>query len=174
MYLPYVASRPDRQDFAAVHEEDQAQELAVDAAQGRHERRQENHVPVAAICVTIIADLVGSGALEDVARVVGVAELAFMMPSLTSADEIVAEVDVHQRQHACYRCQHACHTDVNMHVTDVNMHVTDVNMHVTGANMHVTDANMHVTDANMHVTDVNMHVTDVNMHVTDVNMHVTD
>ena len=50
----------------AVHEEDQAQELAVDAARGRHERRQESHVPVAAICVTIIADLVGSGALEHV------------------------------------------------------------------------------------------------------------
>ena len=31
--------------------------------------------PVAAICVAIIADLVGSGALEDVVRVVGVAEL---------------------------------------------------------------------------------------------------
>ena len=81
----------------AVHEEDQAQELAVDAARGRHERRQESHVPVAAICVTIIADLVGSGALEDVARVVGVAELAFMLPYLTIADEIVAQVDVHQQ-----------------------------------------------------------------------------
>ena len=36
-------------------------------------------MPVAAICVAIIADLVGSGALaaaEDVVRVVGVAELA--------------------------------------------------------------------------------------------------
>ena len=81
----------------AVHEEDQAQELAVDAARGRHERRQESHVPVAAICVTIIADLVGSGALEDVVRVVGVAELALMLPYLTSADEIVAQVDVHQQ-----------------------------------------------------------------------------
>ena len=81
----------------AVHEEDQAQELAVDAARGRHERRQESHVPVAAICVTIIADLVGRGALEDVVRVVGVAELALMLPYLTSADEIVAQVDVHQQ-----------------------------------------------------------------------------
>ena len=81
----------------AVHEEDQAQELAVDAARGRHERRQESHVPVAAICVTIIADLVGSGALEDVVRVVGVAELALMLPYLTSADEIVAQGDVHQQ-----------------------------------------------------------------------------
>ena len=53
--------------------------------------------PVAAICVTIIADLVGSGALEDVVRVVGVAELALMLPYLTSADEIVAQVDVHQQ-----------------------------------------------------------------------------
>ena len=80
VYLPCVSSHPDRQDFAAVPAADQAQELAVDAARGRHERRQERHVPVAAICVTIIADLVGSGALEDVARVVGVAELAFMLP----------------------------------------------------------------------------------------------
>jgi hypothetical protein len=31
----------------------------VDAARGRHARRQESHVPVAAICVTIVADLVG-------------------------------------------------------------------------------------------------------------------
>jgi hypothetical protein len=45
-------------------EEDQAQELAVDAARGRHARRQESHVPVVAICVTIVADLVGSGVLE--------------------------------------------------------------------------------------------------------------
>jgi hypothetical protein len=34
----------------------------------------------AAICVTIVADLVGSGALEDVIRVVGVAELALILP----------------------------------------------------------------------------------------------
>jgi len=45
-------------------EEDQAQEIAVDAARGRHARRQESHVPVVAICVTIVADLVGSGVLE--------------------------------------------------------------------------------------------------------------
>jgi len=45
----------------------------------------------------IIADLVSSGALEDVVRVVGVAELALMLPYLTSADEIVAQVDVHQQ-----------------------------------------------------------------------------
>jgi len=30
--------------------EDQAQELAVDAARGRHARRQERHVPVAEMC----------------------------------------------------------------------------------------------------------------------------
>ncbi len=57
-------------------EEGQAQEPAVDAARGGHTRRQESHMPVAAICVTVVADLVGSGALEDVIRVVGVAELA--------------------------------------------------------------------------------------------------
>ena len=72
--------------------EDQAQELAVDAARGRHARRQDSHMPVAAICVTIVADLVGSGALEDVIRVVGVAELALILPHLTSADEIMAKV----------------------------------------------------------------------------------
>jgi hypothetical protein len=77
--------------------EDQAQELAVDAARGRHARRQESHVPVAAICVTIDTDLVGSGALKDAIRVVGVAELALILPYLTSADEIVAQGDVHQQ-----------------------------------------------------------------------------
>ncbi len=41
----------------------------MDAARGRHARRQKSHMPVAAICVAIIADLVGSGALEDVVRV---------------------------------------------------------------------------------------------------------
>ena len=55
-------------------EEDQAQELAVDAARGRHARRQESHVPVVVICVTIVADLVGSCVLEHAIRVVGVAE----------------------------------------------------------------------------------------------------
>jgi hypothetical protein len=65
------------------YEENQAQELAVDAARGRHASRQKSHMPVAAICVAIIADLVGSGALEDVVRVVGVAEpeLALSLPS---------------------------------------------------------------------------------------------
>ena len=61
------------------YEENQAQELAVDAARGRHARQKKSHTPIcAAICVAIIADLelVGSGALENVVRVVGVAELA--------------------------------------------------------------------------------------------------
>jgi hypothetical protein len=78
-------------------EEDQAQELAVDAARGRHACRQESHVPVAATCVTIVADLVGSGALQDVVRVVGVAELALSPPDLTGAAEIMAHGDVHQQ-----------------------------------------------------------------------------
>jgi hypothetical protein len=43
-------------------------------------------VPVAAICVTIDADLVGSCALEDAIWVVGVAELALILPYLTSAE----------------------------------------------------------------------------------------
>jgi len=54
-------------------------------------------MPVAAVCVTIFADLVGSGALENVIRVVGVAELALIQPCLTSADEIMAQGDVHQQ-----------------------------------------------------------------------------
>ena len=54
----------------------------MDAARGRHARRQESHVSVAAVCVTIVADLVGSGALENVIRVVRVAELALIQPCL--------------------------------------------------------------------------------------------
>ena len=68
----------------------------MDAARGRHARQQESHVPVAVICVTIVADLVGSGALEDVVRVVGVAELALSLPYVTGADEIMAQGDVQQ------------------------------------------------------------------------------
>ena len=54
-------------------------------------------MPVAAICVAIVADLVGSGALEDVVRVVGVAELALSLPIVTGAFEIVANGDVYQQ-----------------------------------------------------------------------------
>jgi hypothetical protein len=79
------------------YEENQAQELSVDAARGRHARRQESHMPVAATCVAIIADLVGSGALEDVVRVVGVAELALSLHIVTCAFEIVANGDIYQR-----------------------------------------------------------------------------
>ena len=57
------------------YEENQASELAVDASRGRHARRQKSHMPVAAICVAIIADLVGSGALEDVVRDSGLSGL---------------------------------------------------------------------------------------------------
>ena len=71
------------------YEENQASELAVDASRGRHARRQKSHMPVAAICVAIIADLVGRGGLEDVVRVVGVAELALSLPIVTCTLEIV-------------------------------------------------------------------------------------
>jgi len=54
-------------------------------------------MPVAAICVTIIADLVGSGALEDEIRVVGVAELALSLPTVTGADEFMTQGDAHQQ-----------------------------------------------------------------------------
>ena len=53
-------------------------------------------MPVAAICVAIIANLVGSSALEDVVRVVGVAELALSLPIVTCAFEIVANGEVYQ------------------------------------------------------------------------------
>jgi hypothetical protein len=43
-------------------EEAQAQELAMDASRAC---RQESHLPIALIWVTIVADLVSSGALED-------------------------------------------------------------------------------------------------------------
>ena len=52
-------------------------------------------MPVALICVAIVADLVG-GSLEDVVRVVGVAELALSLPIVTGAFEIVTNSDVHQ------------------------------------------------------------------------------
>ena len=80
-------------------EEDQAQELAADEARGRHARRQESYQPVAAICVTtniVVADLVGSGALEDVIRVGRVMELALSQPCLTGADEIVLQGNANQ------------------------------------------------------------------------------
>jgi hypothetical protein len=54
-------------------------------------------MPVAAKCVAIIVDLVGSGALEDVVRVVGVAELALSLSIVTCAFEIVANGDVFQQ-----------------------------------------------------------------------------
>jgi hypothetical protein len=50
-----------------------------------------------AICVAIVPDLVGIGALEDVVRVVGVAEMAFSLPIATGAFEIVTNGDVHQQ-----------------------------------------------------------------------------
>ena len=64
-------------------EEDQAQELAMDASLGRHACRQESHLPIARIaliCVMIVADLVSSGALEDLIWVVRVAELTLSEP----------------------------------------------------------------------------------------------
>jgi hypothetical protein len=79
------------------YEENQAQELSVDAARGRHARRQKSHMPVAAICVVIIADLVCSCILEDVVRVVRVAELALSLPIVTCAFEIVANGGVYQQ-----------------------------------------------------------------------------
>ncbi len=53
-------------------------------------------MPVAEICVVIIADLVGSDVLEDVVRVVGVAELALSLPIVTCTFEIEAISDVCQ------------------------------------------------------------------------------
>ena len=57
----------------------------------------KSRMVLAAICVAIIADLVGSGALEDVVRVVRVAELALSLPIVTCTFEIVANGDVYQQ-----------------------------------------------------------------------------
>jgi hypothetical protein len=61
-------------------EEKQTQELAMDASRGRHACRQESHLPIALIWVTIVANLVSSGALEDLIWVVRVAELTLSVP----------------------------------------------------------------------------------------------
>jgi hypothetical protein len=61
-------------------EEHQAQELAMDASRGRHACRQERHLPIALMWATIVADLVSSGALEDLIWVVRVAELTLSEP----------------------------------------------------------------------------------------------
>ena len=58
----------------------------------------KSHVIVAAIGVAIFANFFGSSALEDVIRFVGVAELALVdTPVSTSADEILAQGNVHQQ-----------------------------------------------------------------------------
>ena len=77
------------------YEENETQELAVDASRGRHARLQKSHMQVASILVAIIADLVSSCVLEDVVWVVGVAELALSLPISTSANEIMTQGDVY-------------------------------------------------------------------------------
>ena len=52
----------------------------MDTARGRHARRQKGHLQIALVWVTVVADLVSSGALEDVIRVVRVAELTLIVP----------------------------------------------------------------------------------------------
>ena len=49
------------------------------------------------MCRDNCGDLVGSGALEDVVRVVGVAELALSLPISTSANEIMTQGGVYQQ-----------------------------------------------------------------------------
>jgi hypothetical protein len=61
-------------------EEKQTQELAMDASRGRHACGQESHLPIALIGVTVVADLVSSGALEDLIRVVRIAGLTLSVP----------------------------------------------------------------------------------------------
>jgi hypothetical protein len=61
-------------------EEKQTQELAMDGSRGRYACRQESHLPIALIWVTIVANLVNSGALEDLIWVVRVAELTLSVP----------------------------------------------------------------------------------------------
>ena len=79
------------------YEENETQELAVDASRGRHARRQKSHMQVASILVAIIADLVSSCVLEDVVWVVGVAELSLSLPISTIANEIMTQGDVYQQ-----------------------------------------------------------------------------
>ncbi len=69
----------------------------MDTSRGKHARRQKSHMPVAAIGVAIIADLVSSCALEDVVRVVGIADLALSLPISTRANEIMTQGDVYQQ-----------------------------------------------------------------------------
>ncbi len=76
------------------YEENQTQELTVDASRGRHARRQKSHMQVAMISVVIIADLVCRVALEDVVRVVWIAELALSLPISTNTNEIMTQGDV--------------------------------------------------------------------------------
>jgi hypothetical protein len=61
-------------------EEKQTQELVMDASRGRHACWQESHLPIALIWVTIVANLVSSGALEGLIWVVRVAELTLSVP----------------------------------------------------------------------------------------------
>ena len=54
----------------------------MDTSRGRHARLQKSLLSIALIWVTIVADLVSSGALEDVIRAVRVAELTLIEPWL--------------------------------------------------------------------------------------------
>jgi hypothetical protein len=70
--------------------------LAMDTARGRQERRQKGHLLIALVWATVVADLVSSCALEDVIRVVRVAELTQIVP-VTGADKRMAYGDVNQQ-----------------------------------------------------------------------------
>jgi hypothetical protein len=78
----------------------------VDTSRCRHARRQKSHLSIAWTLVTIGADLVSSCALEDVIRVVRVAELTLIEPWGAIADEIMAQGDVNQQ------ISHLRHSDV--------------------------------------------------------------
>ena len=56
-------------------EEEQSQEFAMNAARGRHTRRQERYLTVASLGVAILTNLDGSGVLKDLIRLVGIAQL---------------------------------------------------------------------------------------------------
>jgi hypothetical protein len=78
-------------------EEEQLQELTKDASRGSHTRRQESHLPVSAIWVAIVANLVSSGSLKDFIRIVGIAKLTLILPIVASANKVVTQGDVHEQ-----------------------------------------------------------------------------
>jgi hypothetical protein len=72
----------------------------VNAARGGHTRWQESHLPVlAAIRGTIVTNLVSSGAVKELIRIIGVVKLTvtLILPIVTTANKVVKQGDVHEQ-----------------------------------------------------------------------------